>query len=123
MRIGDRGSGIRGFKFIIPPQSPCTLRSTRGAVHGRAAHGAVGVSVRDTGPGIAAEDLPKIFDRFYKGKASRGSGLGLTIARNLVAAHGGSIRAESEAGAGTTLTFALPLDVYSPDGPERFHPS
>jgi len=67
------------------------------------------VTVGDTGPGIAPEDLPKIFDRFYKGKASRGSGLGLTIARNLVTAHGGSIRAESAPGAGTTLSFTLPL--------------
>ena len=53
------------------------------------------MAVSDNGAGIAAEDLPKIFDRFYKGRGSRGSGLGLTIARNLVAAHGGEIRAES----------------------------
>ena len=68
----------------------------------------VAVGVSDTGAGIAREDLPKIFDRFYKGRASRGSGLGLTIARNLVVAHGGTIRAESEPGRGTTITFDLP---------------
>ena len=67
------------------------------------------VSVSDTGSGIAAEDVPKIFDRFYKGRGSRGSGLGLTIARNLVVAHGGEIRARSEIGKGTTITFTLPL--------------
>jgi two-component system sensor histidine kinase BaeS len=67
------------------------------------------VSVSDTGSGIAAEDVPKIFDRFYKGRGSRGSGLGLTIARNLVVAHGGDIRARSEIGKGTTITFTLPL--------------
>ncbi len=70
---------------------------------------AIVVSVSDTGSGIAAADLPKIFDRFYKGRASRGSGLGLTIARNLVVAHGGEIRAESVEGKGTTMTVTLPI--------------
>jgi two-component system sensor histidine kinase BaeS len=69
-----------------------------------------GVEVRvvDTGAGISAGELPRIFDRFYKGAGSSGSGLGLTIARNLVEAHGGTIRAESRAGAGTTIIFTLP---------------
>jgi signal transduction histidine kinase len=66
------------------------------------------LSVADTGSGIEARDLPKIFDRFYKGAGSRGSGLGLTIARNLVSAHGGEIRAESQVGKGTTITITLP---------------
>jgi signal transduction histidine kinase len=66
------------------------------------------VRVADTGTGVAPEDLPKIFDRFYKGPTSHGSGLGLTIARNLVVAHGGEIRAESHPGKGTTVTFSLP---------------
>jgi signal transduction histidine kinase len=66
------------------------------------------VRVADTGPGIVAENLSKIFDRFYKGATSRGSGLGLTIARNLVTAHGGEIRAESRPGEGTAITFTLP---------------
>jgi len=64
--------------------------------------------VADTGPGIAADELPRIFDRFHKGAGSHGSGLGLTIARSLVEAHGGTIRAESTAGAGTTIVFTLP---------------
>ena len=67
------------------------------------------ITVSDTGSGIAAEDLPKIFDRFYKGGASGGSGLGLTIARNLVVAHGGEIRADSVEGKGTNVTITLPL--------------
>ena len=65
------------------------------------------LKVADTGTGIAAEALPKIFDRFYKGSTSRGSGLGLAIARNLVMAHGGNISAESLPGHGTTITFTL----------------
>ena len=68
------------------------------------------VTVSDTGPGISPEDLVKIFDRFYKGATSRGSGLGLTIARNLVTAHGGEIRADCQPGQGTTITFTLPTD-------------
>jgi signal transduction histidine kinase len=64
-------------------------------------------TVADTGTGIAAGDLPRIFDRFYKGTSSRGSGLGLAIARDLVVAHGGEIRAESRPGHGTTMTFSL----------------
>ena len=68
----------------------------------------VSIRVTDRGAGIAPEDLPHVFDRFYKGPSSHGSGLGLTIARNLVEAHFGQIRAESVAGEGTAITFTLP---------------
>ena len=74
----------------------------------------VSVSVSDTGPGIPPEDLPRLFDRFYRADPSRsrstgGSGLGLTIARRLVEAHGGSIEAESTVGEGSRFTMRLPL--------------
>jgi signal transduction histidine kinase len=68
----------------------------------------VQVLVQDNGPGISAEDLPHVFDRFYKSSDSGGMGLGLAIARYLIEAHGGAIRAESEPGKGTTISFALP---------------
>jgi signal transduction histidine kinase len=68
----------------------------------------VDVQVADNGAGISDEELPRIFERFYKGPGSSGSGLGLTIARGLVEAHGGTIRAESRLGAGTTIVFSLP---------------
>jgi signal transduction histidine kinase len=71
------------------------------------------VDVSDTGPGIAPEDLPHVFDRFYKSKESRGSGLGLTIARNLVVAHGGEIVAHSEVGQGTIIRIRLPIPSRS----------
>jgi len=70
------------------------------------------VSVTDTGVGIAPEDLPRIFERFYRADKSRGrsegSGLGLAIAREIVAAHGGFIGVESEQGKGTRFVVALP---------------
>ncbi len=76
----------------------------------------VKVSVIDTGEGIPAEHLPKIFDRFYRVDKSRtratgGSGLGLTIAKRLVEAHGGSIEVASELGKGSTFTFTLPVSA------------
>jgi two-component system OmpR family sensor kinase/two-component system sensor histidine kinase BaeS len=71
----------------------------------------VAVSVSDTGTGIAAADLPHIFDRFYKAGNSRGTGLGLAIAKNLITAHGGQISAQSDGlpDHGTTIRFTLPL--------------
>jgi len=68
----------------------------------------VEVTVHDTGSGIPAEELDKIFDRFYRSPDSPGSGLGLPIARSLVEAHGGTITATSRIGAGTTISFTLP---------------
>ena len=66
------------------------------------------ISIEDNGPGIAKEDLPHIFDRFYKSNDSHGMGLGLSIAKYIVEAHGGEIKAGSEAGRGTTISFSLP---------------
>ena len=65
------------------------------------------IRVTDNGPGIPAGELPHLFDRFHKGPRSRGSGLGLSIARKLVEAHGGTIEVASSAGAGTTVTIRL----------------
>lgn len=67
------------------------------------------VSVSDSGAGIPPDELPHIFERFYKSRDSRGTGLGLAIAKNLVAAHGGEISAQSEPGAGTRIQFSLPI--------------
>lgn len=70
------------------------------------------VSIADNGPGIASEALPRIFERFYRADPSRntnqgGSGLGLAIVKQIVAAHGGSVWAESAHGQGTTIRFTL----------------
>jgi signal transduction histidine kinase len=69
---------------------------------------AVAITVKDSGEGMPAEELARIFDRFYKGAASHGSGLGLTIAKSLVTAHGGQISATSTVGEGTTFRVTLP---------------
>jgi two-component system sensor histidine kinase BaeS len=66
------------------------------------------VAVADTGIGIEQPELDHVFDRFHKGSSSRGSGLGLTISRDLVHAHGGTIELESEPGVGTTVRIELP---------------
>jgi len=69
------------------------------------------LSVHDNGPGIAAEALPHIFERFYRGQASRtglGAGLGLSIAKELIEALGGTIAVESQPGQGSVFTATLP---------------
>ena len=67
------------------------------------------ISVRDSGPGIAPDVLPHVFDRFYKSPESRGAGLGLAIAKSLVVAHGGEIEALSTLGLGTDMRVTLPV--------------
>lgn len=74
----------------------------------------VKITIQDSGAGIPEEDLPYVFDRFWKGDKTRsrtsgGSGLGLAIARQLVSAHGGTIAVESEEGEGTKFTVEFPL--------------
>ena len=65
------------------------------------------ISVTDSGAGIAPEELHRIFERFYKSSDSGGMGLGLSIAKYIVEAHGGTIRAENAPGGGTRITFTL----------------
>jgi signal transduction histidine kinase len=72
------------------------------------------ISVKDTGEGIPAKDLPNLFERFYRvdksrARATGGAGLGLAIAKSLVEAHGGKIEAQSEEGKGSRFSFTLPV--------------
>jgi len=73
------------------------------------------ITLHDTGAGIPKDDLPFVFDRFWRGDKSRtervNSGLGLAIAKQLILAHGGTIEAQSEPGAGTTFTIELPEKI------------
>lgn len=75
-------------------------------------------SIRDSGEGIPEDDLPYIFDKLYRvrragGRTVEGSGLGLTIARQILNAHGGEIRVESQMGVGSTFTFELPYETQN----------
>jgi len=85
-------------------------------LHAAPMDGGVRIIVSDTGEGIPTEDLPAVFDRFWKGDRSRthasgvGSGLGLAIVRQLVLAHGGRIEVDSQPGQGTAFMIELPLD-------------
>jgi two-component system phosphate regulon sensor histidine kinase PhoR len=72
------------------------------------------ISVSDQGIGIAKKDLNKIFEKFYRVRVTgseekRGSGLGLTLVKQIVEAHGGTIEVESEVGAGSKFTLKIPL--------------
>ncbi|MGB9235513.1 MAG: ATP-binding protein [Terriglobales bacterium] len=80
----------------------------------RAVEGGVEFSVRDLGPGISSEHLPRLFERFYRvdkarSRESGGTGLGLAIAKHIVLAHRGTIRAESDLNHGSSFLFVLPL--------------
>jgi two-component system sensor histidine kinase BaeS len=81
-----------------------TLEAARGPA------GFASIRVRDHGTGIAPQDLPHVFERFYKSSDSRGSGLGLSIAQSLIRSMGGEITAESKPGSGTVMTFTVPID-------------
>jgi two-component system sensor histidine kinase BaeS len=88
-----------------------------------AAEGRVAIEVEDTGEGIPAEDLPRVFDRFYRIDASRarasgGSGLGLAIVRALVEAMDGSVSVQSTPGQGACFRLELPAAGGEPDPAE-----
>ena len=79
-------------------------------IKAEADEGFIKVTVKDTGSGISPEDMPHIWERYYKGKHSEtGTGLGLFICKFIIESHGGKIWAESELGKGTEFTFTLPL--------------
>ena len=96
-----------------PPEGLVAIRTD---VSQHSAENFCAVTVSDSGPGVPAADLPHIFERFHKSSDSGGMGLGLSIAKSLVEAHGGKIEAHSRPGQGTEIRFTLPF----PDSDDPF---
>jgi signal transduction histidine kinase len=109
------------FSILIDNATKFAPARTAVQFRADAAAGRLMVSIRDRGPGIAAAELPRIFDRFYRGESERqreGSGLGLAIAQWVVEAHGGVISVRSVEGQGAELLVELPLSSEWVSGEE-----
>jgi len=113
---------IRLFLNLLDNALKHTPRGGQESVRARRVGGQACVAIRDTGPGIAPEHLPHLFQRFYRVESGRsrdsgGAGLGLAMASEIACWHGGALEVESELGAGTAFTVLLPL------GPVEARPS
>jgi signal transduction histidine kinase len=106
----DRARVLQVFSNLIGNAVKFTPAGQRIIVFAEGDESAVRFAVEDTGPGIAADQLPHIFDRYWQARTNdrRGIGLGLSIASGIVAAHGGRIWVESQPGKGSCFTFLLP---------------
>jgi signal transduction histidine kinase len=117
--VGDRHLLTRAVENLVDN----ALRHTPAGGEIRVSWGVEGaqfvVRVADTGPGIAAQDLPHLFTPLYRGESSRnrqtgGAGLGLAIARRILQAHGGGLTAANRATGGAVFTATLPVDRQAP---------
>jgi PAS domain S-box-containing protein len=108
--LADRGRLLQVFSNLVGNAVRFTPEGSVVALKAEREGPQVRFSVADTGPGIAPEHLPHLFDRFWQAKrgAGKGLGLGLAIAKGIVEAHGGRIWVESRVGAGSTFLFTLP---------------
>lgn len=111
---GDKQNLVELFVILLDNAIKYSPKKTTIAVSSQSTDHHVVIAVSDEGMGIAKEDLPYIFDRFYRADASRtkqsvlGYGLGLSIAKKIVNSHNGSIQVKSNSGKGTTFTVQLP---------------
>jgi signal transduction histidine kinase len=113
---GDEGTLLEVFMNIIGNAIKFSERDNSVSIKIEGGDGELHVSVSDKGVGIQKEDIPFVFDDFYRGKvqargAEMGSGLGLAISKRIINAHGGSITVESEPGKGSTFTVVLPRET------------
>jgi signal transduction histidine kinase len=119
-RIGQVVSNLVGNALKFTPEGGrITIRAVESGFHIR-------IEVRDTGPGIASHHLARVFDRFWKADAGgrKGTGLGLYIAKGIVASHRGRVWAESRVGAGSAFIFELPIAPPSPgEAPSTLAPT
>jgi len=99
---------LENARKYAPPGTPIKVEA-------RAEDGMGVISVLDRGPGIAADELERVFEKFYRGRRGRekaeGTGMGLAIAKGIIEAHGGKIHAESRPGGGTAIVMTLPRPV------------
>lgn len=106
----DRHRVVQLLSNLVSNAIKFTPPGGRASLQARCSLDALRLTVHDDGAGIAKEDIPHIFDRFWQGTHAyrEGAGLGLAIVKGIVDAHGGEIRVESEVGKGTTFTVTLP---------------
>jgi two-component system sensor histidine kinase GlrK len=107
----DRERILQVLRNLLGNAAKFTPKSGKVKVRARTVNNGVEVSVWDTGPGIAAENLEAIFEKFHQGKTNgsgNGTGLGLAIAKQIITSHGGKIWAENQAEQGSTFFFVLP---------------
>jgi two-component system sensor histidine kinase SenX3 len=111
--LGDEGLLTTAVHNLVANAVQYSPAQSRVGIGARARNGVVEITVTDQGAGIAAEDLERVFERFYRGDDARnrqsgGVGLGLAIARELIMRHGGRISVSSTEGAGSTFEIRLP---------------
>jgi signal transduction histidine kinase len=116
---GDRAMILHAIDNLIDNAAKHGGTGRRLVVRAALEDGRVSIDVADAGRGIPAEELPRVFDTFYRGQGTRarGSGLGLAIVRRIVRDHGGTVSLTSEVGEGTTVTIVLPAVTPSATTP------
>jgi signal transduction histidine kinase len=120
-RIGQVVSNLVGNAIKFTPRGGSVSVAVRPAADGAMGDDGAEIEVTDTGVGIDAEELPRIFERFYRGTLANeargsGSGLGLAIVRSIVEMHDGTVSVQSRLGGGSTFLVALPRDPRREDG-------
>jgi signal transduction histidine kinase len=109
---GDRASLVRAVENLVANAIRHGGEGKKVRVRSSMANGALQLTVEDFGRGVAARDVPHLFDPFYRGRGSeqtRGSGLGLSIVRRIVEAHGGTVALDRRRERGASFTIRLPL--------------